>query len=313
MDALGAFSYLLDNLPSWIHQVSDLIAHAAAKHAEYIAAYKKLTHVKLRRRKNSSVCSICTAENIHRIPKDTAAPERSSGLNPNRKRQINAISSDSSNNSTHSDVTVVSMRHNVVIHYDGHTQQVFEELVRFLSAARNNLRHGKISHISRTNFGQGASFRRAMELRSKLLNSGSGDRTMTGVGATPNPATPKQSAFDLVEKQIESVHSLCETAAHQFLRYGDCVSVLESIHEKLRSLLEMATREADRLKDERQQQETLRSAEPATTMKTGSLTASPPKSSSFGMIEIEVDDAVSVSSVPSMDLAAFRATRRLRV
>src|SRR5438045_3138919 len=60
VDSLQCFTYLKENVPSWITKLSDLAAHTTAKHAEFTADYSKLTNMdnKPRRRKNSSTQSI---------------------------------------------------------------------------------------------------------------------------------------------------------------------------------------------------------------------------------------------------------------
>src|SRR5436190_14733759 len=60
VDSLQCFTYLTDNVPSWITKLSDLAAHTTAKRAEFTAEYSKLANMirKPRRRKNSSTHSI---------------------------------------------------------------------------------------------------------------------------------------------------------------------------------------------------------------------------------------------------------------
>lgn len=346
MDALGAFSHLQNNLPSWITRVSELAAHTSAKHAEYTAAYRKHTTYKPRRRRNSSVCSIHTndfipiaqqqgptseaieAATTTTSENDAPAPVQTAG----RKRGTDeAPSIDSSER-----YAFVSIRHNVIIEYDGHTQTALEEIVRDIGIARNNIRRGKMGMMPRGG------------LRSALLNKtsvGGGQpgengsplsslsyvrSTRTGggvVGATGSSGIRKESPFDFADKQLELAHGLCETAAYQVLRSGDCGTELDGVEEKFKMLLEMANNEVKRLEEEKKQQEEEAKAQSeaqsesveedapakppltptaARLARLAALAASKPTTTAVGTIE--VDDASSISA-ESIDLSAFRSSR----
>lgn len=341
MDALGAFTYMCDNLPTWIDQISELAAYTAAKHAEYTEAYKKYAPGRPRRRKNSSVCSIRTddifSSSQHRgtsVEPIQGTPSTAAGAsiaqirligNP-RKRSADGTPSI---NSAEETADFVSIRHNVVIHYDGHTQKSLEEMVRNIGTARNNMRRGKMSQISlgglRPRMGNPDA--RKNRLAPALLEQADcsdGDiltniRSMRNRGPPPAEASssrvpPKETVFDVVDRQLELAHSHCETAAYQFLRYGDCSAELKFVVENFRSLLELATKEAQNLKPE-QPEESLKE-----DVKKESVTVSPTKTAAEPeggkplascTDEIEVDDASAVS-VESIDIKAFRSSR-LRV
>ncbi|RHZ74026.1 hypothetical protein CDV55_109087 [Aspergillus turcosus] len=341
MDALGAFSYLCDNLPAWIDQVSELAAYTAAKHAEFTEAYKKYAPARPRRRKNSSVCSIRTDDIFPSSQNRGTSVEATQGTSitaPGAKTtQIRLIgnprkrSADGSPSIGSGDATVdfVSIRHNVVIHYDGHTQKSLEEMVRNIGTARNNMRRGKLSQISlgglRSRIGNQDSrkSRPAQALLDQVDGSdGDGDilsniRSMRTRGPPPAEASssrapPKETVFDVVDKQLELAHCHCETAAYQFLRYGDCSAELKSVVENFRSLLTLATKEAQSLKGEQPDESSKEE------VKTESVTVPPTKTAAEPHRdkpvascndEIEVDDASSISSVESIDIKAFRAYR----
>lgn len=322
MDALGAFTYLSDNLPAWSTRISDLATHAAAKHAEFAAAYKRVGAVKHRRQKNSSICSIRT-DDTHSMRKNSAAPGRRTrndgddGSNAShaqipRKRGQDEVSSLNSDER----LPFVSVRYNVVIHYDGHTQKALEDLVRNIGTARNNLRKGKISQFARPGM--------RMNLLSKSLGTNNGSSSalsqtdspdnviLTGVRSTRTRTVQKESAFDFADRQLELAHGFCESAAHQFLRFGDCAAELEGVEEKFKVLLEMANNEVERLKAERAQESKDSQAKvPAVKTlpaKTIPLTAQSLKPPSPAFHAIEVDDA-ETSSVESIDMSAFRSAR----
>ncbi|KAE8376877.1 hypothetical protein BDV26DRAFT_224531 [Aspergillus bertholletiae] len=332
MDALGAFSYLNDNLPTWINRISDLATHTAAKHAEYAEAYKNLgvPPGRPRRRKNSSVCSIRTDELRHAvaqsppvldapIQKDPETPqpasENPSTSNPNpRKRGTDEALSFASEESP-----FVSTRYNLVIHYDGETQKSLEEIVRVMGTARNNIRKGKMSQI-------GAMRSSALNRSPRMSNSPllppageeSDDQLLSQVRSTRNrgpspqaaPVMAKNSPFDMADRQLELAHSLCETAAYQFLRVGDCSEELQGVLDKFKALLELSAGEVRRLTEE-QEKERAAKEKVAPQIESVQLTVSPtsnkPSMSDIGAIE--VDDGT--ESEESIDLSAFRARRMM--
>jgi hypothetical protein len=154
MDALGAFSHLQNNLPSWITRISELAAHTSAKHAEYTAGYRRHSIYKPRRRKNSSVCSIrpddlvpimqCqgpTAETLEAVTSTKSEHGATEWMQAaGRKRGMDEAPSINSSER----YAFVSIRHNIIVEYDGHTQKVLEELIRDIGIARSNIRRGRM-------------------------------------------------------------------------------------------------------------------------------------------------------------------------
>ena len=313
MDALGAFSYLTDNTPAWIDRVTDLLAYTTAKHAEYTEAYRQYatTARPRRQRKNSSVCSIHTED----LLKPAQNPDYDAGDLTQGNTEVQDSNQDAATNTGD---PLVSTRHNVIIHYDGHTQKVLEDIVRNIVTARNNIRRGKMSQLPSMGF---------RSSRPTMPDRGPPDAVLSSIRSARNRAPPgpqKETALDHADKHLEVAHGLCESAAYQFLRAGDCKAELGSVEEKFRILLDMAGSEVQRLKEEQTQESpepeaeqeetgfelppsTVKSAaEPATTSKPR---ASPTQAEAEA---IEVDDASSVS-IEQIDLTAFRANRMNRM
>ncbi|CAG8232896.1 unnamed protein product [Penicillium salamii] len=335
MDALGAFTHMKDNLPTWIVRASELATHTHKKHDEYSEAYRRHANSKPRRRKNSSVCSIHTDDLVPIAQRKGPSPEPTAetahapdqGQRSSRKR-----STDEAEASTNEEYAFVSTRHNVIIDYDGHTQKSLEAIVRDIGVARNNLRRAKMAMMPRTG------------LRAGLLSKGVGmnvnmpggtttplscvrsTRTTSGVvGISGTSAMRTDSPFDFADKQLELAHSLCETAAYQVLRSGDCGTELDGVEEKFKMLLEAAINEVDRLQAEKKQQE-----EHEQQQQNGTADEGPPKppptpsaarlaqvaaiankpttttTNTTGMIEVDDNSSFSAESI---DLSAFRASR----
>ncbi|KAL1868585.1 hypothetical protein Plec18167_008176 [Paecilomyces lecythidis] len=324
MDALQSFAYLSENLPSWITRVSDLATYTAAKHAEFSAEYKKLTHVKPRRRKNSSLHSLRPDDMNPTEKKGTSqkeqVPEDAPAANPRKRR----TEDESSVRSGEDAPQIIRSRHMVVVHYDGHAQKEMEQVVRDIGSARNNIRRGKMSQMVKPGGFSMSMFSKMSDPSTTTFGQINAAQTASELAAAVGPMrnTKKESPFDFADKQLELAQSLCESGAHQFLRCGDCSAELQGVQEKFRILLEMATTEVERLKEEKRLQELNKSEEeeedshqePAKDKPTGvtAPAAENGKPPAPGSMAIEVDDNASEESI-SIDLAAFRSASRFRI
>ncbi|KAL4887650.1 hypothetical protein BJY04DRAFT_176363 [Aspergillus karnatakaensis] len=308
MDALAAFSYLSDNLPTWMTRLSDLSAHTTAKNAEFAEAFRKHSSapLRIRKRRNSSVCSIQTSSYGH-----GGTGSGSNSYTGRRRRGGDDSSLDSSDGPA-----VISTRHNLIIHYDGYTQKTLEELVRNIGTARNNLRKGKMSQLPIANGIRPPPPRSSAR---DLLESMEPDDLLAGIRSarargprqpSPQPRQPekpaRQSPFDIADKNLELAHSFCETAAYHFLRAGGCASELQSVKDRFTALLKIANEEVQQLRQEKKDESSEDEAESA-MQATGPVSLKRPASSEG---PIEVDDEQ--GSVEEIDLAAFRVGRMRR-
>jgi hypothetical protein len=143
----------------------------------------------------------------------------------------------------------------VVIYYDAYLQEQLETSVKSLGAARNNLRKGKLSQ----------STTRAFQLPSLTRDTNTGVQSFDGFKKSPPSSVslltdPKiafldhkptgDAAFTEADKYLEEAQTLCETAAHQVLRDGDCAIELNNVVAKLESALELATATVVQLREE---------------------------------------------------------------
>ncbi|CAL5870565.1 uncharacterized protein PFLUO_LOCUS4804 [Penicillium psychrofluorescens] len=343
-DALGAFTYLTDNLPAWVTRVAELASHTSAKHAEFAETYRRHTSGKTRRRKNSSICSIRTDDNMVPIAErasprleatetstnPTTEPSESEEQRPRtglKRRTDEAPSLDSAER-----YAFVSTRHNLIIEYDGHTQKSLEEIVQDIGKARNHLRRAKISTMPRTGIRSNL-LSNASVINSSAVLSGKTEptglarvrsmRTQSGVVGVRGASSVRQdSPFDFADKQLELAHGLCETAAYQILRSGDCAMELDGVEEKFNMVLDAARNEVGRLTDEKKQlspeereEREKEAAKPPPTPSSARMAriaaitaASKSSTQGTGGGDIEVDDNSSISA-ESIDMAAFRSSR----
>ena len=130
-------------------------------------------------------------------------------------------------------------------------------------------------------------------------------------------------AFDSADKHLEVAHGLCESAAYQFLRSGDCKTDLASVEKKFRILLGLAAAEVQRLNKTREQNPSVfepkmeEEEEEKSKPQLPSAVIKPtnkPKASANGSATkpIEVDDTEPLS-IESIDLTAFRTNRIYRM
>ncbi|EEA28532.1 hypothetical protein TMatcc_003136 [Talaromyces marneffei ATCC 18224] len=304
MDALQCFTSISDSVPSWITRVTELAAHTSRKHAEFSEEFKHLatTNSQLsslqRRQKNSSVHSIRPGSDLLLKPSGVAL--------------------DASSNVSGDPSLVVRVRRQLVIYYDSHTQAELEQTVRDIGNARNSLRKGKMSQLMRKSANGLDMFvasRSREPLRGMQLPPLDGFRRRAAgalITTTTTTTSQNESAFEFADKQLDIAQSLCETAAHQFLRRGDCAKELEDMLAKFKTVLQTATQEATRLREEKEQE----------AEEQQQTNGSPTYSSRFkpfhaveddkppepGSATIEVDDTVSDSSI-SIDITAFRSNR----
>ena len=165
-------------------------------------------------------------------------------------------------------------------------------------------------------------------VNSKTMKAALGRRTLGPVLG----ADDKLSAFDEADKYLEVTQSLCEVAAHQCLRDGDCRLEIEGMREKFENCWIIAKREVQRLKEEeaREQEEKEVAAKEVAAKEVATKAVQeeqlpvvkyleaevnpppPPKGINFtGTGIIEIDDRSDTDSV-QLDLSALRArTRRV--
>ncbi|KAI1366786.1 hypothetical protein F5Y08DRAFT_327160 [Xylaria arbuscula] len=200
-------------------------------------------------------------------------------------------------------------RRMVMVYYDSYVQSFFEELVKFVSAQRNLMRKAKmaakVAHIRRLaelempeededDEGEGMklqyfstrSYGGALRGPGLGLVPGRGMRTSAlngGLGAF----NEKGDIWDELDKGLESIQGLCERAAHQFLRDGDCNEEIEKIKSRLVKVKDSAVSEKDRISAEEAKDEP--KIEPAketeNEIKAGIQPKIQPETRSVGIIE----------------------------
>lgn len=148
----------------------------------------------------------------------------------------------------------------ILVYYDGEIQKQFEALVRSIGMGRNLLRKGKMA----------ARMEALAELAGSDDNSDGdeadpamakiGYRHRTGLSslrtrsamsrgpttAPGNNAPPSPELFDTIDKSLELAQGLCEKAAHQSLRDGDCRKEVDAMKVHFQDVLVTAGKEVTR-------------------------------------------------------------------
>jgi hypothetical protein len=275
MDALTSFVYLTDHLPAWIGRINDLATHAATKREEFTAEYKRvLEHARPKRKKTPSVTSLRPDDKpsslrshkcdkyAHDIP-PLPHPTEISPLEPankylfanarrGKRRQGTSFRSGASGLQTFRN------QHQVIIYYDSVLQHAFEGLVKDIGTARNNLRKGKQARVLERGlrlpaFGTGNYGQRR---RGPMLLSPPKSRPSPDISLEPqillNDSPPDDDApFTEAAKDLEAAQALCETAAHQFLRDGDCTLEIDRIRTYFENVLQVAKAQIEALEQEK--------------------------------------------------------------
>lgn len=279
MDAHSSFIYLIDHLPAWKACIDSLIVHAAQKNAEYAAEYTRLVkQIRPKRRKSPSVASIHDHDDepmgdrseSSSNPGGVSSPDPAE-INPleagckylyaqarRRRKPGNSIRSGASGPQKFRN------KNHVIVYYDGYLQEQLDSMVKMVGVARNNLRKGKAALAAARGFRLSTLTTRVShghptleDIRSTIASRNtsallSGRKYHTSAG---QPAPDEETAFLQVDKQLESIQSLCETAAHQFLRDGDCKSELDNVQQKFDAVLAQAIQFAESLKKSQETQD----------------------------------------------------------
>lgn len=133
-----------------------------------------------------------------------------------------------------------------------------------------------------------------------------------------NAPEKQPDVYDELDKGLEYVQSMCEHAAHQFLRDGDCGEEVANIQRRLGETKELADKEMDRVK--REEPETLSSADETKgrSFRPQSMRREHMESPSGkdGTSKLEVDDVIAVDGADEAEMEppklVYKSTRMMR-
>ncbi|KAF2473942.1 uncharacterized protein BDR25DRAFT_302001 [Lindgomyces ingoldianus] len=299
-DIEKAFTFLQDNIPSWCNNLSEIEDKVTGM--QNAIARVPMSRPFPLRKKTGSVESIRDLDAILEEPCSSTAAQSSPLANRKRKTP-SALSGHASGPSKYRTRTMI------IVHYDGQIQKAFETLVRNIGTGRNMLRKGKMAAKMEALAELAGSddddddeedpvmskigYRRRAGLSSLRARA-----TMRGMGG-PNDNSASPELFDTTDKALEQAQGLCEKAAHQSLRDGDCRKELSGVRRYFQEVLEKAAQETAKYKARKEQEaatEGLRTETPSATKiepkpATPTVQSIPPvPATSSKTTDIEVDD-----------------------
>lgn len=277
MDPISSFEHILDNLPTWRTQLTDLSSHAIKKHDEYVAEYSRLLHkVRAKRAKSASLASLHTTDQEEQPHVSDQVQEPCKSPQPSELVEISPLEAGNrfiyaqahkkrkpgtSLRSNASGPRNFRSKQMVVVYYDSHIQSELDKLVKGFGAARNNLRKGKNAYNAARGFTLPALSRRSEAAENLVYNPmakpgprPSKTQSDSAVVTLSNPSSG-EAAFQRADKELEVIQSLCENAAHQVIRDGDCDIELSDATSKLDSLLSLTQSTLDILRAEKKKKD----------------------------------------------------------
>ncbi|KAI4266978.1 MAG: hypothetical protein LQ337_008583 [Flavoplaca oasis] len=339
MDALKSFTHLADNVPVWLSKLDQLAIQVADQRSRFARmSQSHFTKYRLSK-KHDSTESLRPPKDDLDDPVDTPAPvlladtfvpptDTPPTSQPNvtttpLPKEIQRKRKPASNLSISSGPQKYRTRTMIIVYYDSAIQAAFEDLVRCIAGARNNLRKGKT----------------AATFKARMLSIGMGDGDDDDDDSYPilNPKMmikrgPRSSSgpdagprFDQADGDLEAAQNLCEVAAHQFLRDGDCEEELDGTRKRFEDCLKVAKEEVEKLENEKAEDIPADAPESSVDATGPIKVRTPPAPMATQKLDvpripvipkmtssdtIEVDDESDGSSV-HIDLTAFRRTRRV--
>lgn len=134
------------------------------------------------------------------------------------------------------------------VYYDSFVQIFFDDLVRFISSCRNDMRKAKmdakvaeIKRMAEIDMGGDPAFDELPVLRYMTA------RRFHAPSEGPRFNDPRD-IFNIIDGHLEAIQDVCENGAHRFLRDGRCGDELTRIESRMRQLLEAAKDEQERLR-----------------------------------------------------------------
>lgn len=240
-EALKSLTDLLETVPSWITKLEGILQSLKERQQEILFANQPAGTPVALSRKLSKSSSLLSKPSVHsedeqhdrtgaeetryedqalrsQLPHMT--PSDALRLAQRKRKTVSALSDVSGRPKFRSRATVI-------VYYDGDIQKQFESLVRTIGANRNALRKGKIvakvDKLSRTSSGsssEASSSEEQVPIRPSKLPYVTTRAVQVMDSSMGKDSTTE--AFEKLDTLLEKAQALCEKAAHQVLRDGDC-------------------------------------------------------------------------------------------
>jgi len=345
-EALASFMQVLENVPGWIADLEEILKAASTRQEEILFAHpppdspsaSSTALPKPKRSLKSRVSKASLKEAVNRAntylrpqKKQQHTTEFDELRLSQRKRKTDSVCSGNQ-----SGPPKFRNKTATAVYYDGETQKHFEKLVRAIGSSRNAIRKGKMSAkvdaLARTGSSSSETSSGGEEndfnpMPPKLAYKQTRPDRLPAFGRSDDVAV-----FDRLDGQLEKAQSLCERAAHQILRDGDCTLETRNAKEhfedasriaeaELPALRKKAERAAEREKRHAEREERLRAEEEAAEQKRrsaaevaqrimSSMAASQPTGLISSADALEVDDS-SDTDEEEFDISTLRFASKM--
>ncbi|KAK5731466.1 hypothetical protein LTR17_011354 [Elasticomyces elasticus] len=269
-DALRCLQAFLQSVPAWIADIESILAASQAQHETSLSEQQPAETALHEYASGLSAGSLPSThqtedrgeERLHKLKRSES---QASLLRPQlphmtvsdalrlsqRKRKTSSVCSGDQ-----SGPCKYRSRAMTVVYYDGDTQKRFERLVGDIGSGRNSVKKATmgtgVARLSRerSNSSSDDDSSRSEEgedtLDLKKLQYKTTRQHEAYIG-------PGSEAFDKIDKSLDLGQSLCERAAHQILRDGDCALELSNAKKHLADAKEAAEGALPHLEESAQQ------------------------------------------------------------
>ncbi|KAK4943516.1 hypothetical protein LTR66_014604 [Elasticomyces elasticus] len=336
-DALTCFDFLVTNVPIWITHLEGISRKIGERQKDISIGAIPAHPAALKVRKSTSAESIrpvdspyptpqisevaSATEPIHQAHQPSPPPTPCHLLSQRRNRKTASVLSGQQ-----SGPSKYRSRSMIILYYNGEVQKLFEELVRHIGTGRNHVRKGKMaakmdalsSDSSSDDFDDHdleidhdtAAAKAGSWSKTDIRRSGSAGYR-PGIRNRLTSLSDATAALDSVEAALDKAQSLCERAAHQFLRDGDCSDEIDAAKQTFETVVSSGNAELPRLREKAEKARRKSADRRALEAKrfTQARRAAEVASAPVLLVdEIEVDDGGGSDDEDADVLAQFRIT-----
>ncbi|KAH5407450.1 hypothetical protein HBI47_171550 [Parastagonospora nodorum] len=252
-DMEKSFTFLNDNIPQWLQDITELEEKATAMQEDLVKA--PVSTSPFAKHTTNSIESLRQGRMAAVLEEAAPLQAARADASGSRKRKTHSVLSGRASGPSR-----YHRRTMVVMNYDGDMQKSFELLVRAIGTGRNMLRKAKMEakmnelaalagssdddddddvddEQDETSAAKVSYRPRMASMRARAAARRGGARGASGAVTTP------VAVFDTTDKTLEHAQNLCEKAAHVTLRDGDCRKELEGMRKSFADVLETAKTE----------------------------------------------------------------------
>ncbi|KAF2721621.1 hypothetical protein K431DRAFT_268395 [Polychaeton citri CBS 116435] len=249
-EAVTSFGSIIESVPGWIAELEDILQSVAARQNQLQSTRQPCgdnDYAPEERPASRQGSSPSEAPSGAQQQTPQVHPLDVTGVAPRKRKTGSSISG-------HSGPLKYRHKSHHAIYYDGDAQKGFEKMVRNIGTCRNGIRKGKmtarIELLTRSGSSSSSdASRNSREYASTQIPKLGPRRTRESSPVSGALGTGKEMAvFDLVDRCLEASQSMCEKAAYQLLRDGECKAEITAARQKCIEAQSLAEAELPSLK-----------------------------------------------------------------